>query len=364
MTVPVANRPVLDRIVSGSLAYVRGCTTLRISPDEVCILTDHRILQLSWTRDGYYQALLLLRTGAGDDAALVADHLRWLWGRCRRPERLWMRSHLPNGEPKDLVFQADQQLYPLLELADYRETTGAWPDPPRGTSWPRLVDELWAALPVDEGLVPSDENPADDSAQLPFALSTQILYWHTAQRLGHLAEELGTRTDFAAATRATPRAIEEHFAADGPLGPQWAYETNRAGEHRLYHDANDVPTALAPSWGFCEPSDPRWAGTMRFAFSAHNPGYSPGRLGGLGSLHTPGTWPLGDIQEWIAMRQLGDREAAARALTRLESVASSDGMLPEAYDSDSGEWLARHWFAWPGALLGALLANGSHACGR
>lgn len=345
----------LERITAGALAYVRDCTALWVAADEVCILTDHRILQLSWTRDAYYQALLLLRAGDGRrDRERVAAHLRWLWGRCRRPDRCWMRSHLPNGEPKDLVFQADQQLYPVLELADYREECGTWPDPPGGATWGQLVDELWAALPVDEGLLPSDENPADDSSQLPHTLSTQILYWHTARRVADLAGELGTQTDFAGAADAARRATEQHFAVAGPFGPQWAYEVDRGGHARLYHDANDVPTALAPLWRFCDVTDHRWTATMRFAFSAHNPGYCTGPLGGLGSLHTAGTWPLGDIQEWIAAAQLGDREAADRALRRLDSVAAADGLLPEAYDPQTGAWRARPWFAWPGALLGAL----------
>jgi hypothetical protein len=357
MISPQSTKRVLERVASGSLAYVRGCTALRVTRGEVCIITDHRILQLSWTRDAYYQALLLLRAGTPDDAALVADHLRWLWGRCRRPDHFWARSHLPNGEPKDLAFQADQQLYPMLELLDYREATGVWPEPPRATSWARLIDELWGALPVSGGLLQTEENPADDSAELPYSLSTQILLWHVALLVAHLVAELGTKTDFAVEAQAARRAIHEHFGADGPFGPQWAYETNRAGERRLYHDANDVPTALATAWGFCAATDTRWANTMRYAFSTANPGYSAGPLGGLGSLHTPGTWPLGDIQEWHAMRCLGDEERADRSLARLASIAGSDGMLPEAYDSHTGDWRSRHWFAWPGALLGALLAR-------
>jgi hypothetical protein len=34
-------------------------------------------------------------------------------------------------------------------------------------------------------------------------------------------------------------------------------------------------------------------------------------------------------------------------------------MLPETYDSDTGAWRARHWFAWPGALLALLLRQES-----
>jgi hypothetical protein len=352
---PGPPRLELESIASGSLAYITGCTALRVGPGEVCILADHRILPLSWTRDAYYQAVLLLRHA--EHVELVAAHLRWLWGRCRRPGGVWMRSHLPNGEPKDLVYQADQQLYPLLELADFRLVTGSWPEPPHGASWARLVDRLWAALPAAGGLLPTDENPADDSAALPYSLSTQILYWHTATRLAAVATELGLTADLEAAASAARAAVDTHFLADGPFGTQWAYESDAAGSRRLYHDANDVPTALAPRWGFCDRSDPHWAATMRFAFSRHNRGYSPGRSGGLGSLHTPGTWPLGDIQEWVAATALGESAAARGALERLARVASEDGMLPETYDSNTGEWRARHWFAWPGALLGTLLAE-------
>ena len=102
-----------------ALTYVRSCTALAFRPDERAILTDHRILPLSWTRDAYYQALLLLAIGRPADRDIVADHLRWLWRRCERPGGSWMRSHHGNGAPKDLVYQADQQLYPLVELADF-----------------------------------------------------------------------------------------------------------------------------------------------------------------------------------------------------------------------------------------------------
>ncbi|HJU00340.1 MAG TPA: glycoside hydrolase family 125 protein, partial [Actinomycetes bacterium] len=144
------------------------------------------------------------------------------------------------------------------------------------------------------------------------------------------------------------------FACPGPFGGQWAYETDGRGRSRRYHDANDLPTALAPLWGLCPPDDHRWAATMRFALDPANPGWSPGCWGGLGSAHTPGTWPLGDVQEWVAASLLGDTGRAERALVRLLAVAAPDGLLPETYDSATGRWLARPWFAWPGATLAAL----------
>jgi hypothetical protein len=352
-------RPRLSRLVDGVLAYVLGCTALAVGPGERCLVTDHRLLQLSWTRDAYYQATLLLAAAHRDPRALpvVAEHLRWLWFRCDRAGG-WMRSHLPNGAVKDRAYQADQQLYPVLELLDYREAAGAWPEvPPGRAGWGAVVAEAWRALPIDPelGLVAGEENPADDPASLPYLLSTQILLWHTATRLHAHATELGLAARALAGTADTVRAaIRDHFACPGPFGGQWAYETDGRGRVRRYQDANDLPTALAPLWGLCPPDDRRWSATMRFALDPANPGWSPGRWGGLGSAHTPGTWPLGDIQEWVAASLLGDSGRAERALVRLLAVAAPDGLLPETYDSGTGRWLARPWFAWPGATLAAL----------
>ena len=322
-------------------------------------MTDHRLLQLSWTRDAYYQALLLLAARHLEPRGLqvVAEHLRWLWLRCDR-DAGWMRSHLPNGAVKDRAYQADQQLYPTLELLDYREAAGCWPEAPPGRAgWGEMVAEAWRALPIDPeiGLVPSEENPADDPASLPYLLSTQILLWYTATRLRTHAGELGLAAQALAETADTVRvAIRDRFACPGPFGSQWAYETDGRGRSRRYHDANDLPTALAPLWGLCPPDDRQWSATMRFALDPANPGWSPGRWGGLGSAHTQGTWPLGDIQEWVAASLLGDTGRSERALVRLLAVAAPDGLLPETYDSATGRWLARPWFAWPGATLAAL----------
>ena len=357
--VPARLRPRLAALVDGVLGYVLGCTALAAGPGERCILTDHRLLQLSWTRDAYYQARLLLAARHLEPRALavVAEHLRWLWARCDRANG-WMRSHLPNGAVKDAAFQADQQLYPLLELLDYREAAGAWPEaPPDRAGWGAPVAEAWRALPVDPelGLVGGEENPADDPSSLPYLLSTQVLRWYTATRLRAHAAELGLAAPaLAEAADTVATAIRDRFACPGPFGTQWAYETDGRGRHRRYQDANDLPTALAPLWGLCRPEDRQWSATMRFALGPANPGWSPGPWGGLGSAHTPGTWPLGDIQEWVAASLLGDTGRAGRALDRLLAVAAPDGLLPETYDPESGRWLARHWFAWPGAALAAL----------
>jgi hypothetical protein len=358
----------LAGIEAAAVRYTLGCTALEVAEDECCILTDHRLLPLSWTRDAYYQAAMMLSAGNGNmwPHRLVEEHLAWLWGPGRDPDGVWQRSHFANGAVKDPAYQADQQLYPLLELADYRRVTGSWPRLPDPfdteaaydptTGWGQMVRDVWQSLPRGVGgMIPGDENPADDSATFPYLLSSQLLLCHTARRMAQYEHELGVQ-DLALGedARATLAFTRSAFACDGPFGPQWAYECDGGDGRRLYHDANDVPTAVAPLWGLCSADDPLWRTTMRFAWSAHNPGYVAGLHGGLGSAHTAGVWPLGDAQEWIVARTIGDQDAEARLLAKFELVASDDGMLPETYDPDTGAWMARHWFAWPGSLVGLL----------
>jgi uncharacterized protein len=151
---------------------------------------------------------------------------------------------------------------------------------------------------------------------------------------------------------ATQAAFDEHM----PDGRRWAYATDGRALRVAYHDANDLPVALAPLWGFCSPDDAGWRATMDFAFSTANPGFYQGPRGGLGSRHTPGPWTLGDVQAWIRARVETDDVSAAAALDRLAAVAFEDGMLPEAYSVTlEPDVRIRHWFAWPGAALGALL---------
>ncbi|HEX2142472.1 MAG TPA: hypothetical protein VHK28_09420, partial [Candidatus Limnocylindria bacterium] len=91
------------------------------------------------------------------------------------------------------------------------------------------------------------------------------------------------------------------------------------------------------------------------AWSEANNGWFSGERGGLGSIHTPGPWTLGDVQDWLVGRITDDAPRRDRALRRLEEVAFADGMLPEAYSAErEPDVRIRHWFAWPGAAFGAL----------
>lgn len=343
------------------LGYLVGCCAVPVG-EATCLVTDHRVLPLAWTRDGYFAARALLdwtaTGGPGEGIRLVRGHLGWLFEVAERPDIWWARSHLTGGQRKDPAFQLDQQLYPLLELADYVHLTG---DREPLDRYAVPVRHVLAALDGrrgDAGLYPTDETPADDPLDLPYQTANQILAWRVFSQLALL----GVGGGLDAAASAVARAVRRHLVVDGPLGrPIFAYASDLAGHVWRYHDANDLPLALAPAWGFCRADDPAWRGTIELAFSSSNPGYFAGRQGGLGSQHTPGAWPLGHLQHWIAGAAIDDARLIAEAQDRLVDAAYWDGSLPEASDPRDARPISRPWFAWPGALAASLYLR--HDCG-
>jgi meiotically up-regulated gene 157 (Mug157) protein len=298
-------------------------------------------------------ARALLKWGP-DHADLVRQHLLWLFEIAERDAGLWGRAYLANGRIKDRAFQLDQQIYPLLELADYFAATGDT------TTLTRLqhhiaavVEALLAKRAHYDWLFATDETPADDPVTHPYHLSSHILLWHTLRQLAalgpHLGVDLEALAGFAAAVH---EATQRTFRGQRGGVECYAYAADGYGHAGFYHDANDFPLALAPTWGFVAASDPTWRATVDFAFSTANPsGFYSGHLG---SVHTPAPWPLGDIQELHIARLLGDTNRVARVRAHLQKAAQWDGALPEAYAAETYSVLSRHWFAWPGAAYAWL----------
>ena len=328
--------------VRRGVAYALDCAASRTTGDVVAVLTDHEILPLVWTRDAYYICRALLSAAPNEKRvrAAVDGFLLWLFEVAERPDGAWPRASLASGQAKDVAFQLDQQLYPLLLVADHTRLTKA------NTMRERYGDACRATLDwllgrrASFGLVPTAETPADDPLRQPYHFSSHVLLWHVLRAFSHPAAE-----EIRAATL-------EHFVAEG----RFAYAVT--GPHgqgaRHYHDANDLPTVFAPGWGFCAANESLWLATIAFAWSEANEGYFPGRFGGLGSLHTPHPWTLGDLQEVVVARVSEDRDRERRARERLARVETWDGLLAEAYDEATGAVAARHWFAWPTALRALL----------
>ncbi|MCC6803829.1 MAG: glycoside hydrolase family 125 protein [Anaerolineae bacterium] len=314
--------------------------------NSTCFLTDHMLLPLSWNRDAYYAARALLSAG---QAELVRRHLIWMFETAERPDGAWARCYLANGHVKDSAFQLDQQLYPLLELTDYVLTTN---DQAIRMRFAPQVAAVLAMLDTrrspDALLFPTDETPADDPIPLPYHLSSHILLWHTLKRL----DTLGLAGAWAARLSDLRDSIQRAFVSDYNGERIYAYAADGEGHYHFYHDANDFPLALAPAWGFCPADDPVWRSTVDFAFSnANHSGFYDGHLG---SVHSPAPWALGDVQDLIVARALGDNSREARARAALRFAAQGDGALPEAYNAGGGSVYSRHWFVWTNAALACV----------
>jgi uncharacterized protein len=312
--------------------------------DGLCILTDHMLLPLSWNRDAYYIALMMLHLPQ-PDFDFVKRHLIWMFDIAQRPEKYWGRSYMANGRVKDHGFQLDQQLFPLLELADYVLASGDRAVFERFAGQIKAVFEMLVARKAKTGaLFSTDETPADDPIALPYHLSSHLLFCRTLHQLNQIAPH----APWKILANEIKAAIGNYFIADG----LYAYATDGAGRHHFYHDANDLPFMLAPAWGLIPADDPVWLATVDFAFSPRNVGgYYGGRLG---SVHTPAAWPLGDVQELIFGQWTAQAEHETRARAALNKAVQWDGGLPEAYDPETGATFSRHWFAWPSAAFACV----------
>lgn len=322
-----------------AVAYALDCAATQVDM-ATAVLADHAILPLVWTRDAYYVCRALLSVAPARGTDVTANFLRWCFEIAERPEGWWPRASLASGGAKDPVFQLDQQLYPLLLLEDHARLTGYQTVVLRyGAERDRIVRALLDRRSAD-GLIATQETPADDPIEAPYHFSSHLLLWRVLRDL--VPDEARRMRD----------AIHRHFACDDIYA--YAVRGAKSDGAVRYHDANDLPTVFAPGWRFCRSSDPRWRATIAFGWSKENRAFLEGELGGLGSVHTLHPWPLGDLQDIVLGRVLRDRARAKRARERLRRVATWDGLLPEAYDETTGDVASRHWFAWPIALWALL----------
>ena len=277
----------------------------------------------------------------------VRRHLIWQFEVTEQPGGCWRRAYFVNGKVKDKAYQLDQHIFPFLELLDYVEVTCDT------ALLSRLQDSIEGSLQGllareedGSGLFATEESPADEALPLPYHFSSHVLMWYTLRRLAVLLQ----RPELQIVAHRVHAAVYRHFPTTFEGKTLFAYATDAHVEHMLYQDANDYPTVLAPYWGFCTVDDPIWQATIDFAFSAKNVrGYAPGSFGALGSIHTPGGWPLGNVQEYIVARIQGQQAHADAIMQRQVAVGQCDSALPETYDPESGQAYARHWFSWPEA---------------
>lgn len=287
-----------DHGVRRAAAYALDCAAAKAGEGLVAVLADHEILPLVRTRDAYYVCRMLLELAPREERlrTVVDGFIRWLFEAAKGPAGWWPRASLANGAPMDPAFHLDQQLFPLLLLEDHARLTGERELLDR---YAPLRDEIQRGLLARRtpfGLIATDETPTDDPLERPFRFSSHVLLWRALRDLDpRAADEVrdATRSGFLESGR---------FA--------YAVRGARGAGARHYHDVNDLPTVFAPGWGFCAADDPVWRATVKSVQGEGN---------------------LGDLQEIVVARVIGDSERERRAWERIDRVETWDGLLPEGY---------------------------------
>ena len=347
--------------VNRNLAYTLGCCCLK---EFGAMITDHQSLPLTWNRDNYFMFKLLeavYRENNNPEIYLAAEnHLRWLFNWVGKDG--WGRSHLINGVVKDRVFQFDQQCYPILELYDFlsiREPDLKLLNMCLGKL--EMISELLLdKLGANVMLFETEENPADDPVLYPYHFSTQVLAWRTFIILDIINKKYNfSDKHYRKIADDIYSDIFKYMITESDNKKLFCYTTDVKGNFELYHDANDLPTALAPVWGFLDVDNEIYKNTVDWAFSTNNRGYYEGNCGGLGSDHAKGHWPLGTAQliaiaiEMIKCNNNGS-ELLCLTLNTLIKIMMHDGLFSESVKPDTGEVFTRYWFAWPGAAISWL----------
>lgn len=362
-------------IVQRNIDYILSCCAVPVTDEHVCVITDHQLLPLAWHRDAYYMVHALLVAEQQSEQVVEASwqtvwrekvqrvcrgHLLWMFETAQRPQRYWGRAYLTTGYCKDKDFQLDEQCYPLLELCDYCERFGDDLLFKRFSSQVNEILDLLLEYKAEQAwLFKTRETPADDRVKYPYHFSSQVLLWWMLKRLASIQERMPFTThDLPTWAENVRQACLTAFRTEWDGKPVFAYLTDLQGHYHLYYDANDLPTIYAPIWEFCQPHDETWNQTLQFALSTSNTGgFYPGAFGGLGSVHTPHPWPLGDVQELLYAQAIGDQARWQRVWQKLKQVVQWDGLFPEAINETTGQVESRHWFSWPGASLSTVLLD-------
>lgn len=360
-------------IIARNIDYILSCCSVAVEDEYVCVITDHQLLPLAWNRDAYYMMQLLLESEKRSESIyeeshrdewknkvqrIVKGHLLWMFEKAERPHRYWGRAYLTNGFCKDNVFQLDQQCYPLLELCDYYRQFGDTETVERVKPIVKnVLDMLMEYKHEQKWLFKTGETPADDKVDYPYHFSSQVLVWHTFNELAKLNDRLSIfEADLAKWADRVRKDCLDVFTFNRNGKELFAYLSDLKGNYQTYHDANDLPTIYAPLWGFCDLEDKRWLNTMSFAFSENNKGgFYTGKFGGLGSIHTPHPWPLGDAQELLFSHLTGDSVRLQKVYNKLMQIVQWDGLFSEAIHEDNGKVESRYWFSWPGAFISTVL---------
>jgi len=346
----------LERAFVRGLLYPLTCCNFEV--EDMCVTTPaHGALDAVWLRDAFISLnpLLMIRPD------LMRKHLNWYFKKgIKTAVGSWsyyadgvLAEYYKNPDGSRISFQLDQAVFPLIGLYRYWLFT-LDKDYLRQKHVKDGVEKTLSMLDSVRhpglGLFASEMRPSDDVCVYPYLIPSNGLACMALGNTAALYRKVYKDEKRAGELEKTAEQIKTGIFThavieDEKYGKMFAYEIDGHGKYLKYEDACPPNLAELPHWGFCGPDDPVYLNTIRFGFSADNPGYVKDNYGGgLGSVHNRhegfvNPWPLGAMAEILAHRN--DGKFVSEKLEWLKKIMTPCFGWQEQADPRSG-WLAQN----------------------
>ncbi len=268
-----------------------------IDTEELVMLTSrsprYYVSAAFWPRDTFLWAFPAM---LASDPAFAREVL--LAGFTRHVANMGIHAHYIDGVLLYPGFELDQHASYQVALASYVQRTGDMSvvsEPVVRAGLVRFEEALAELRHSEAALYRTFLDPSDDPVRYPYLTYDNALLWRALASLAEIARAAG---DNAAASRyaemaqQTHAAVCERLVAQGPFGPMFVWSADLQGGFELYDDPPGS-LLLLPHYGFIDCDDHRFANTVKYIMSEHNPyRVVHGDYPGAGCAHAARPWPM------------------------------------------------------------------------
>lgn len=327
-----------------------------IDTEELIMLTSrsprYYVSAAFWPRDTFLWAFPAM---LASDPAFAREVL--LAGFTRHARNMGIHAHYIDGVLLYPGFELDEHASYHVALGSYVQRTRDMSivrEPAVAAGLVQFQESLAELRHPQAALYRTFLDPSDDPVKYPYLTYDNALLWRAFTSLAEIARAVGddgAASEYADAARAIHRAVGEHLVVEGPFGPMFAWSADLEGGFELYDDPPGS-LLLLPHYEFIERNDPRFANTVKFIMSRHNPyRFEGGEYPGVGCAHATRPWPMHACN--MVMAGIADREAL-----KLIAAAPLDGELAcESVYETTGKAATGCAFATFAGCLSAALAK-------
>lgn len=347
--------PKLTEIYNTNLFFcIFYATGLTLDTEELVCATSrgtrYYVSAAYWDRDVLLWAFPAILDA---DPELARQILSYIFGRQHR--NLGIHSRYIDGTVLEPGFELDELMSPIIALHAYVEETGDREILEERDVQAGIRQILKALDTMRHPEIPLYETflqPTDDEIVHPYLTYNNVLVWRSLQALAQLyPDRYASLKDTAQEVK---DAIYQHCVFTNDNGkPYFGWSVDLKGEHNVY-DEPPGSLQLLPYYGFCDPEDPIWRGTVSMIRSpAYAYSFADSPIAEIGCAHAPYPWILSLCNSLLC----GHREQAIRELEILEM---DNGIACESVDPVSGTCTTGAAFATCAGFLCHAMKTANH----